>query len=64
MEVWTNNDLYLNEHLIKEDEALVNALAASRENKLPEWEVSATQGKFLYLLAKMRNAKRIRLRLF
>ena len=34
-------------------------MATSRENNLPEWEVSATQGKFLYLLAKMRSAKRI-----
>jgi len=59
MEVWINNDIYLNEHLAKEDDALKNALATSRENNLPEWEVSATQGKFLYLLAKMKNAKRI-----
>jgi len=59
MEVWTNNDHYLNAHLAEEDQALKNALAVSRENNLPEWEVSATQGKFLYLLAKMRNAKRI-----
>ena len=59
MDIWTNNDLYLIENLAKEDEALKNALAVSRENNLPEWEVSATQGKFLYLLAKMKNAKRI-----
>jgi len=59
MEIWTNNDIYLNEHLAGEDNALKNALATSRENNLPPWEVSATQGKFLYLLAKMKNAKRI-----
>jgi len=59
MEIWTDNDLYLNEHLVEEDKALKNALAVSRENNLPGWEVSATQGKFLYLLAKIRNAKRI-----
>jgi len=59
MEIWTDNDLYLNEHLVEEDKALKNALTVSRENNLPEWEVSATQGKFLYLLAKIRNAKRI-----
>ena len=59
MEVWNNNDLYLIEHLAEEDNALKNALVTSRENNLPEWEVSATQGKFLYLLAKMKNAKRI-----
>jgi len=59
MDVWTNNDSYLIENLVVENEALKNALAISRENKLPEWEVSATQGKFLYLMAKMKNAKRI-----
>jgi len=59
MEIWTSNDLYLNEHLAVDDRVLKNALATSRENNLPEWEVSATQGKFLYLLAKIRNAKRI-----
>ena len=59
MQTWTNNDLYLNQHLAHEDEALKNALANSRANNLPEWEVSPTQGKFLYLLAKMKNAKRI-----
>jgi len=59
METWTNNDLYLAEHLAEEDNALKNALSKSRGNNLPEWEVSATQGKFLYLLAKIKNAKRI-----
>ena len=59
MEIWTKNDLYLSTHLAEENNALKNALATSRKNNLPEWEVSATQGKFLYLLAKMRSAKRI-----
>jgi len=59
VEIWTNNDLYLNEHLSKEDEALQNALKFSRENNLPPWEVSPAQGKLLYLLAKIKNAKRI-----
>ena len=57
--MWTNNDRYLIDHLAAEDDALKNALAVSRANNLPEWEVSATQGKFLYILAKMRGAKRI-----
>ena len=59
MEVWINNDLHLNENLVENDGDLKNALAVSRENNIPEMEISATQGKFLYLLAKMRNAKRI-----
>jgi len=59
MQTWTNNDLYLNQHLAHEDLVLKNALTNSRANNLPEWEVSPTQGKFLHLLAKMKNAKRI-----
>ena len=59
MEIWTNNDLYIIEHLAPEEAALKNALAVSREHNMPEWEVSAAQGKFLYLLAKMKNASRI-----
>ena len=59
MQTWTDNDKYLNRHLAREDGALKNALVTSRANNLPAWEVSATQGKFLYLLAKMKGAKRI-----
>lgn len=59
MEAWTNNDLYLEKHLAQEDAALKNALTTSRAGGLPEWEVSAAQGKFLCLLAKMKNARRI-----
>jgi len=59
MEAWTSNDLYLMDHLANDDLALKNALAVSRKNNLPAWEVSAAQGKFLYMLAKIKNAKRI-----
>jgi len=59
MEKWTDSDLYLMEHLVQEDDGLKNALKTSRAEGLPDWEVSPTQGKFLYLLAKMRGAKRI-----
>jgi len=59
MQTWTNNDQYLTLHLAQNDKALTNALQTSRQNNLPDWEVSPTQGKFLYLLAKMKSAKRI-----
>jgi len=58
MEKWTSNDLYIIENLIKEDQDQKKALELSRTN-LPEMEVSPTQGKFLYLIAKIKNAKRI-----
>jgi len=52
-------DVYLMEALIEEDSALKRALESSKSNNLPDMEVSATQGKFLYLLAKIKNAKRV-----
>jgi predicted O-methyltransferase YrrM len=59
MEKWENNDLYVIANLIEEDMILEKTLEASRENDIPEWEVSSAQGKFLYLLAKMKGARRI-----
>jgi len=59
MEKWTSNDLYIIENLIKDDQDQKKALELSRTNNLPEMEVSSTQGKFLYLIAKIKNAKRI-----
>jgi len=59
MEIWTSNDIYINEHLVKEPFKLKKATAAIRNTSLPQMEVSPAQGKFLYLLAKIRGAKRI-----
>jgi len=59
MDIWTNNDLYLTEGLIEEDVALEHALTQSRNLNLPDMEISPTQGKLLYMLAKIKNAKRI-----
>jgi len=59
MDDWTANDLYIIKNLIEEDAASKNVLEVSRKNNLPDMEVSAAQGKFLYLLAKIKNAKRI-----
>ncbi len=52
-------DEYLAERLIPADAALTAAREANAEAKLPAIDVSATQGKFLYLLAKIHGARRI-----
>jgi len=59
MNNWTNTDTYIMQNLIEEDTALIKARESSKENNLPDMEVSSAQGKFLYLLAKIKNAKRI-----
>ncbi|MCL2378787.1 MAG: O-methyltransferase [Defluviitaleaceae bacterium] len=59
MDIWTRNDFYIIDNLIEEDLALKNVQQVSRKNNLPDMEVSKAQGKFLYLLAKIKNAKRI-----
>ena len=59
MDTWAENDLYINRHLIKEDAALAKASVIVKNTDLPQMEVSAAQGKFLYLLAKIAGAKRI-----
>jgi predicted O-methyltransferase YrrM len=59
MEKWTNCDIFIIDHLVEESAALKNALEVSRKNNLVEAEVSSAQGKFLYLLARIKNAKRI-----
>ena len=37
---WTENDLFLFQHLIQEDADLENALEQSHKNQFPEHEVS------------------------
>ncbi len=59
MDKWKNVDDFLLQTVIRQDNALLHALQTSRENNLPEWEVSPEQGQFLYILAKMKGAKRI-----
>jgi predicted O-methyltransferase YrrM len=57
--VWSVVDNYLCDTLIAPDEALTAALRDSDAAGLPKHNVSPTQGKFLYLLAKMSGARRI-----
>ena len=56
---WTAVDDYLNERIVRPDEALTAALEASRTGGLPEIAVSAPQGKLLNLIARSMAAKRI-----
>lgn len=52
-------DAYIDGLFVPADPALEGALAAAAEAGLPEIQVSPGQGKLLYLLAKLRGARRI-----
>jgi predicted O-methyltransferase YrrM len=56
---WSAVDDYITSMLVPSDDALDGALAASTSAGLPAIQVSATQGKFLFLLAKIANARSI-----
>ena len=58
-ELWAKVDDYLVEKLIPADAGLTAAREANAAAKLPAIDVSPTQGKFLFLLAKVRGARRI-----
>ncbi len=58
-ETWVAVESYLDGLLIPADAALNAALAESAKAGLPEIAVSASQGKLLYLLAKMQGARKI-----
>jgi predicted O-methyltransferase YrrM len=57
--VWTEVDQYLTDQLVPPDPALDAALAASDAAGLPPINVAPNQGKLLYLLARLRGARRI-----
>ena len=59
MKRWEEVDRYIGETLVRPDEALEAALEASDAAGLPAISVSPAHGKFLWLLARMLNAKRI-----
>lgn len=52
-------DNYFIEKLVKEDSIFDQILSNNQKNHLPPHDVSPSQGKFLYLLAKIKGAKRI-----
>jgi len=56
---WTATDNYLHHHLVKEPPHLAAATKKIRATTLPPMEVSPAQGKLLYLIAKIANARRI-----
>jgi predicted O-methyltransferase YrrM len=57
--IWTQVDQYLDETLVGSDAALDAALADVVRAGMPPISVTPTQGKLLYLLARMIDARRI-----
>jgi predicted O-methyltransferase YrrM len=58
-EIWESVDEYFGELLVREDEALKLAVVSSTAANLPPIQVSAAQGKFLHLLARIIGARKI-----
>lgn len=58
-ELWSAVDSYIVDTLLDADDALDAAIKASDDAGLPSIQVSAPQGKFMYLLARVHGAKRI-----
>lgn len=56
---WHDVDEYIAEHLLGDDDALNAALENNNRQGLDPIDVSAAQGKMLYLFAKMCGARRI-----
>lgn len=57
--VWKDVDEYFVDKLIPSDVTLEEVLQANKEAGIPEIDVSPPQGKLLYLLAKIKEAKNI-----
>lgn len=58
-EIWNAVEGYLLENLIPADPILQEALKRNTASDLPAIDVAPNEGKLLYLLAKIRGAKRI-----
>ena len=56
---WVRSENYHNSFLIPPDDVFTSALKLSEQNDLPPHAVSEAQGKFLNLLAKSIQARRI-----
>lgn len=56
---WTAVDVYLETLLVRQDEALTEAVAASTQAGMPEIQVAANQGKLLHILALSLGARSI-----
>nr|WP_205002633.1 O-methyltransferase [Scopulibacillus daqui] len=57
--IWHDVDSYFIDKLLPFDPTLEHVLKANREAGIPEIEVSPTQGKLLYLLAKIKGAENV-----
>ena len=57
--IWSTVESYLADHLIPTDPVLDAALADATVAGLPAISVTAAEGRLLYLLARMRGARRI-----
>jgi caffeoyl-CoA O-methyltransferase len=57
--IFSNVDDYLIDLFSLEDDVLKKARESIKENEMPEISVSANQGQFLYMMAKLCNAKQI-----
>jgi caffeoyl-CoA O-methyltransferase len=58
-ELFGKVDQYINNLLVNEDEALTATEASIKESNIPPISISANQGKFLHILARLVNAKKI-----
>jgi predicted O-methyltransferase YrrM len=58
-ELWTAVDTYIADTLIPSDPILEETLKTNAGAGLPSIDVSPTQGRFLYLLARIKGASRI-----
>lgn len=58
-EQWSAVDRYIDETLVRQDEALQHALATSAAAGMPVFNVTPAQGKMLHLIAQIAGAKRI-----
>ncbi|MFF2204516.1 O-methyltransferase [Streptomyces sp. NPDC058145] len=58
-QLWDDVDFYFSSHLAPEDDALQAALRDSEVAGLPHISVTATQGKFLQLLAEIQGARTV-----
>lgn len=59
MNVWQEVDNYFMDKLLPKNEQLNAVLQANKAASIPEIDVSPTQGKLLYLLAKIKGATNI-----
>jgi predicted O-methyltransferase YrrM len=58
-DLWTSVDQFLTDTLVHPDRALEEAVQANTQAGLPAIDVAPNQGKFLHLLARIHNVRRI-----